>query len=342
MLVRSRHALAFLGLLALPLASAAQDPAPDPDRGLPLEPERFARFTTDEGTWISLDLSPDGQTLVFDLVGDLYTMPITGGTASRLTSGIAHDMQPRFSPDGTQVVFVSDFSGDDNVWVVPSAGGEPRQISRGIGSAYLSPEWTPDGNYIVVSRAKPLTGLEKLWIYHKDGGTGLEMVGGPGGIRMMGAAFGDDPRYVWYAQRLGPWSYNAILPQYQLRIYDRETGSQTPMTARLGSAFRPALSPDGRWLAYGSRHDAETGLRLRELASGEEQWLAYPVQRDEQESIANMDVLPGYTFTPESDAIVISYGGGIWRVPVDGSDPSEADAPACAPSARRDRARCSS
>jgi len=320
---RSRHALAFLGLLALPWAAAAQEPTPDPDRGLPLEPERFARFTTTEGTWISLDVSPDGQTLVFDMVGDLYTMSISGGTATRLTSGIAHDMQPRFSPDGTQVVFISDFSGDDNVWVVPAAGGEPRQISKGIGSAFLSPEWTPDGDYIVVSRSKPLSGLEKLWIYHKDGGTGLEMVVGAGGLRMMGAAFGDDPRYVWYAQRRGAWTYNAIFPQYQLRLYDRETGTQTPMTNRLGSAFRPALSPDGRWLAYGSRHDADTDLRLRELASGEEQWLAYPIQRDEQESVANMDVLPGYSFTPESDAVVMSYGGGIWRVPVDGSDPSE-------------------
>ncbi len=95
------------------------------------------------------------------------------------------------------------------------------------------------------------------------------------------------------------------------------------MSSRNGSAFRPALSPDGIWLTYGTRHDAETGLVLRELASGEERWLAYPIQRDEQESFADMDVLPGYSFTPDSRAVVISYGGGIRRVPVDGSEPSE-------------------
>lgn len=318
-----------LGLLAAPLllvpsaaTRRAAAPAPDTARaGLPLQPARWARFTTTKGTWISLDVSPDGQTLVFDLLGDLYTLPITGGTATRLTSGLAHDMQPRFSPNGKQVVFVSDRSGDENVWLVNAAGGEPWPLTTGDDMIYESPVWTPDGNYIVVSKETP-TGLGKLWLYHVRGGRGLEMTPAPAGLRMMGPAFGPNPRYVWYAQRQGAWSYNALLPQYQVAVYDRESGTRTTMTSRYGSAFRPALSPDGKYLAYGSRHDAETGLVLRELATGEEQWLAYPIQRDEQESLATMDVLPGYSFTPDSKAVVISYGGEIWRVPVDGSAPS--------------------
>jgi hypothetical protein len=100
-------------------------------------------------------------------------------------------------------------------------------------------------------------------------------------------------------------------------------GNRTVMSSRFGSAFRPSISPDGRWLTYGSRWESETGLVLRELDTGDERWLAYPVQRDEQESIANMDVLPGYAFTPDSREVVMSYGGKIWRVPVDGSDPVE-------------------
>jgi hypothetical protein len=95
------------------------------------------------------------------------------------------------------------------------------------------------------------------------------------------------------------------------------------MSSRYGSAFRPAISPDGKWLTYGSRQEAETGLRIRELASGEEKWLAYPIQRDDQESLAAMDVLPGYSFTPDSKAVVLSYGGEIWRVPVDGTAPAK-------------------
>jgi Tol biopolymer transport system component len=287
--------------------------------GLPLEPARYARFTADRGTWMSVDVSPDGQTLVFDMLGDLYTMPASGGTATRLTSGMGHDIQPRFSPDGGQIVFVSDRSGDENLWLLDVATGDVRQLTTGWNSTYLSPVWTPDGQYIAVSRAAPLSGAEKIWLYHVRGGNGVEMVQGTPALRLLGPAFGSDPRYVWYAQRNGWWTYNAILPQYQLAVYDRETGTRTTMSSRLGSAFRPALSKDGRWLAYGSRQDAETGLRLRDLETGAERWLAYPIQRDDQESIASMDVLPGYAFTPDSRAIVMSYGGGFWRVPVDGS-----------------------
>lgn len=314
---------ACLAILALTVVAAPALAAQATGSGLPLSPERWARFTTTKGTWISLDVSPDGQTIVFDLLGDLYTIPVVGGTATRLTHGLAHEMQPRFSPHGKQIVFVSDRSGDDNVWLLTLETGELRPVTKGESFLFLvgyrSPEWTPDGQYIVVSRAAPLQGLEKLWLYHVRGGTGLEMTGGSPGLRFLGPAFGRDARYVWFAQRVGPWEYNAKLPQYQLGVYDRETGTRTTMSSRYGSAFRPALSPDGKWLVYGSRHDAETGLVLRELATGEERWLAHPIQRDEQESLANMDVLPGYSFTPDSRAIVISYGGEIWRVPVDGT-----------------------
>ena len=325
---QSRSRTAFLlALLALPavVPAAAKAQGPPGGRGrenpLPLPSARTAEFTATEGTWISLDVSPDGQTIVFDLLGDLYTMPATGGKASPLLTGMAYDVQPRFSPDGESVAFISDRSGDDAIWTMRLDKTDTTRV--GGGGLMLSPEWTPDGDYIVASRAGSLGGAAKLGLYHVERGSALSLGQTPGNLKMVGAALSPDGRHVWYAGGFGDWQYNATLPRYQLYRYDRETGVHDLVTSRYGSAMRPAISPDGRWLVYGTRYNADTGLRKRDLETGDEEWLAYPVQRDEQESRAPLDLLPGYSFLPDGSAVVVSYGGKIWSVPMDGSDPAE-------------------
>jgi len=287
---------------------------------LPLTPARSADFTTTKGSWMSLDVSPDGKTIVFDMLGDIYTMPSGGGTARAITHGLAYDAQPRFSPDGARVVFVSDRSGGNNVWTMRPDGTDTVAVTHGNDNEYVSPRYTPDGRYIVVSKGgSGPGGTAKLWIYDVKGGNGTALITEPAQLKTLGAAFEPNGRYIWYARRTGDWTYNAILPQYELAVYDRETGRSTVTTSRDGSAFRPEISHDGTWLVYGTRYEAQTGLRLRNLETGMERWLAYPVQRDDQESRAPLDVLPGYAFTPDNRAIIASYGGEIWRVPVDGS-----------------------
>lgn len=304
----------LIGLLVTTSLLAQSAPKPP---ALPLEPARSATFTTSQGTWMSVDVSPDGATLVFDLLGDLYTLPIAGGTATRLTSGMAYDAQPRWSPDGQWITFVSDRSGGNNLWLMSRDGRETRQLSDRREDDVISPEWTPDGQYVVVSRNG------KLWMYDILGGGGvmLTRMGGPQWF--FGAAFGPDARYLYYAVRNGPWQYNASMPQFQLGVYDRETGTTTPLSNRYGSAFRPAVSPDGKTLVYGSRDGQQTGLRTRDIASGTERWLRFPVTRDNQEAIPDMDALPGYSFTPDGSALVISYGGEFWRVPMSGAEPTK-------------------
>jgi Tol biopolymer transport system component len=93
-------------------------------------------FDTNEGTWMNLDVSPDGRQIVFDLLGDIYIMPIEGsGTspARRLTSGPVFDMQPRFSPDGRRIAFTSDRDGLWNIWTM-DVGGKMRCRSRASGT----------------------------------------------------------------------------------------------------------------------------------------------------------------------------------------------------------------
>jgi imidazolonepropionase-like amidohydrolase/Tol biopolymer transport system component len=331
--IRTRLAAIAGFALLVPFALEAQPPQRDSARaknpvqdGLPLEPSRTLEFTTDVGSWISADVSPDGRTIVFDLLGDLYTIPIAGGRATPLTQGMAVDAQPRFSPDGTRIVFTSDRNGGEGVWIMALDKSDTVQVTRGKGNKYDSPEWTPDGQYVLFTKDL------KLHMAHVDGGAGVELIrapagqggrgGGAGNLRYTGAAFGDDARYIWYAQRQGAWVYNTALPDYQLGVYDRETGETTIRTSRIGSAFRPTLSPDGKWLVYGTRYETQTGLRIRDLTTGDERWLAYPVQRDDQESRATFDAYPGMSFTPDSKNLIAFYGGKLWNVPVDGSPPT--------------------
>lgn len=299
--------------------SSSRRTAPNSD--LPLVPTRPLRFETDEGTWMSLDLSPDGRTIVFDLLGDLYTIPATGGAATRITSGSGFDGQPRYSPDGASIVFVSDRSGSENLYLVAPDGQNLRPLTRGPNLAFVSPEWTPDGQYIVVSRSND------LWLYHRDGGSGLRLTGqtapgagagGPGGgnapSNFMGASVTADGRYIYAAARTGPAGYNQMMGTTQLVMYDREDGRLERRTLNLGTGFRPAVSPDGKWLAYGSRRMAVTGLKLRDLSSGDERWLAHDIQRDDIESRGSRDLLPGYSWTADSKALILSHHGKIWRL----------------------------
>jgi Tol biopolymer transport system component len=157
-------------------------------------------------------------------------------------------------------------------------------------------------------------------MFHREGGSGAQLINKPDNLKTVEPAFGSDGRYIWFSQRIGAWNYNAQLPQYQLAIYDRETGETEVETARYGSAFSPTLSPDGKWLVYGSRYNDQTGLLIRDLSTGDEKWLAYPVQRDEQESIAPLGVLPAMSFTPDSKNVVASYGGKFYSIPVVGGN----------------------
>jgi len=290
---------------------------------LPLKMTRNISFDASEGTWISLDVSPDGKTIVFELLGDLYTMPITGGTATRITSGPGFDSQPRWSPDGKRLLFLSDRSGAENVWLCDPDGKNSKALTKGTNNLYASPEWTPDGNYIVVSRTSGVLGsVYELWLIHKDGGSGAAMLrvqagpNAPPPMNTLGAAFGKDPRYIWVSRHRGGFGYNLQYPLWQLAVYDRQTGRLFTQTDVYGSGMRPVLSSDGKWLVYATRYDAETGLRLRDMASGDEKWLVYPVTRDDQESRFTRDLYPGYSFTPDNQALIVSFGGKLHRVAV--------------------------
>ena len=302
-------------------ASAVALPRDSMQDGLPLRPTRTLTFTTKTGHWMSSDVSSDGKLIVFDILGDLYTLPITGGKATTLTRGMSFDAQPRFSPDGKRVVFVSDRSGGDNLWTISLDRKDTVQITSGNANVYESPIWTPDGKYIIATRGT------RLWMFPAGGGTGTQLIRdstpvpgvirpGPTSVREEGPSMGKDPRYIWFAQRRGQFLYNSPGGDWGLMQYDRETGRTEAKENRWGSAFRPTVSPDGNWLVYGTRYVDQTRLRVRNLITDVDEWLTGPVQRDDHESLATEDVYPGMSFTPDSKSLITTWGGKLWKVAV--------------------------
>ncbi len=301
--------------------------APEEEKVLPLAATETLEFTVTEGTWMSLDVSPDGGTLVFDLLGDLYTLPIEGGEATRIMGGISFESQPVFSPDGSLIAFLSDRTGVENLWVADADGSDPRALTEDGPTndrpqLMVSPSWTEDGQYILVSRSRPPERTASVFLVHRDGGSGVRLgeppgepaPGGPQPLNRLGAVASPDGRFVYFSERRGAFNYNAQFPIWQVVRFDRWTGDETTITSAPGSAMRPVLSPDGRSLVYATRHRTKTALRARDLETGEERWLLTGVTRDDQESRASRDTMPGYAFTPDGDEIIASVGGGIHRI----------------------------
>jgi Tol biopolymer transport system component len=320
-------------LLILPLiafvqptaAAAAAGHGNARERPLPLEPTRTVEFETDEVTWLSLDLSPDGTTVVMEVLGDLYLLPAAGGRARPLTRGLAMDSQPKFSPDGSRVAFVSDRDGAENVWVIGIDGKRPRKLSDNTKNAeFASPAWAPDGSHVVASRTTWGLGAYELWAYHLEGGKGVRLTRAKPTPQTasaqrgntLGAVYAPDGRHLYYAYKTGGFAYNLQFPQWQIVRHDLRTGARDRITQAQGSAFRPLLSPDGNLLVYGTRYEQGTGLRVRNLTTGVDRWLVYPIEHDDQESRFTRDLLPGYAFTPDGSALLLPQNGGIRRVEI--------------------------
>jgi Tol biopolymer transport system component len=215
---------------------------------------------------------------------------------------MAFDSQPSVSPDGKRIAFVSDREGSENLWICNIDGSDPKQLSKDPQGDFESPSWTADGDYVLVSRGRRRAGCTNLDVQHprRKRGAGDQGVADSNDtaaatracVRRGRVA---DGKFFYYARRTGNFTYNTNFPIWQLVRRDRTTGDEDVITSAPGSAFRPVISPDGSKLVYGTRHDTETGLRMRDLATGEEKWLKYPIQRDDQESAATRDVLPGYS-----------------------------------------------
>ncbi|HEY1021014.1 MAG TPA: hypothetical protein VGE06_01820, partial [Flavisolibacter sp.] len=172
-------------------------------------------FTVNEGTWMNLDLSPDGKEIVFDLLGDIYTMPVSGGTAKVLREGLAYEVQPRFSPDGKKILFTSDAGGGDNIWVMDRNGSGAKQITKETFRLLNNAAWSPDGQYIVARKhftSGRSLGAGEIWLYHSSGGAGIQLTARKNDQQDVNEpTVSPDGRYVYFSEDMypgGAFQYN--------------------------------------------------------------------------------------------------------------------------------------
>ncbi len=319
---------------AAPGGGGAAVPAPSAEPVKPAKPAKWdvnrppgtarsVNIDTRTGTWMSVDVSPDGKTLVFDLLGDLYTLPVAGGDATPLTSSIAWDHQARFSPDGRKIAYVSDAGGGDNVWVMSADGSGARAVTSEDYRLLNNPAWHPSGQYILARKHYTGTrsaGSGEIWMYHLDGGKGVALNEKPNWQKDLGEpAISPDGRFVYYSRDSTPgntFEYNKDSNKEIFKIFriDLQDGSTEAFVQGPGGAVRPVPSPDGLHLAFVRRVRNQSTLFLKDLKTGAEKPVWGQLERDLQEAWSVYGVYPSFAWTPDAKAIVVWAQGRLWRV----------------------------
>jgi len=280
-----------------------------------------------EGTWMSLDVSPDGKTIAFDMLGDIYTMPITGGKATNIASGMAWEMQPRFSPDGTRIAFTSDRAGGDNIWTMDVDGKNKEQVTTESFRLTNNPTWSADGQFIAARKhftTSRSLGVGEIWLYHTSGGSGVQLVKKPSEAHQKELGepmFSADGKYVYYTQNTTPgpifeYAQDSNKQIFQIKRYDMETGEIDVAAGGAGGAVRPAPSPDGKYLAFVKRVRAKSKLFLKDLESGEERMIFDHLDQDMQETWGVQGMYPNMDWSPDSDTLYFWANGLIHSVDV--------------------------
>ena len=281
------------------------------------------KFTTTQGTWMNLDVSPDGKTIVFDMLGDIYTMPIQGGNAKAIRTGIAFEVQPRYSPDGKYISFTSDAGGGDNIWIMNTHGKEAKQITKESFRLLNNAVWTPDSKYLIVRKhftSSRSLGAGELWQYHITGGSGIQVVKKKNDQQDINEPWvSSDAKHLYYSEDMysgGFFQYNKDPNKqiYAIKRYNLVSGERQTITGGPGGAARPTVSPDGAMLAFVRRVGEKTVLYIHDLETGQEYPIYDGLNKDQQEAWAIFGVYPNFDWLPNNKELIIWSGGSFQRI----------------------------
>ncbi len=291
---------------------------------------REVRIDVEEGSWMNVDVSPDGRLVAFDLLGDIYTMPVAGGTPTRIADGLAFEHQPRFSPDGRRVAFTSDRGGGDNIWVMNLDGSDKRQVTKEDFRLLGQPTWSPDGRFIAARKhftTGRSLGTGEVWLYHASGGGGVQLV--KRASEQLQKELGEpvyapDGKSIYYTRNVTPgpvfeYAQNSRTDLFDIERYDLDTGEVETAVSGVGGSVRPTPAHDGKRIAFVRRQDNRTRLWVKDFATGIERVIYDALDRDVQETWAITGVYPNMAWTPDDRAVVFWAGGKLRRVDANGS-----------------------
>ncbi len=322
-----RKILTLITIITFSLNSFSQKKAAKWDVNNPHKDWKYNTFKldTNEGTWMNLDVSPDGKTIVFDLLGDIYKMPISGGKATILRSGLAYEVQPRFSPNGKYISFTSDAEGGNNIWVMTADGKNAKSITKEKYRLLNNAVWTPDGKSLVARKHYTSTrsvGAGEMWQYPLSGSAGLKLTKRKNDQQDVNdPSISSDGKYLYYAEDMYPggfFQYNKDPNKqiYVIKRYDFKTGKIKQITGGPGGAARPIISKNGKLLAFVKRVRTKSVLYIHELETGKEWPIYHDLNKDQSEAWAVFGVYPHFTFTKNDKEIVFWTGGKINKINV--------------------------
>lgn len=332
---------------------------------------RTIDFKTDEGTLMSVDVSPDGKWILFDLLGEVYRLPAGGGRAECLTcgSGVALNFHPRFSADGREIAFISDRSGQANVWIMGADGTAPQLLFPDPEHRYAMPIWTRDGQSVLATRFSATPG--QGWHRRNASVWQLPLRGVPRPLVVStqaqyytSAPSPDGKTAYIYASSMARRGAAIYEVGFKLQRLDLSTRHLTDVVTSLSSQrpaashsaapgvapaaqlaydsggdldkvaeVNPVPSPDGHYLAFaraendglmsfrGHNYRHRTALYVLDLKTGAERKLLDPITKDFTNTHAHYSqmFLPGFAWTPDSRALVLSVDGKIERVELEGT-----------------------
>lgn len=266
-------------------------------------------------------ISPDGKLIAFTYKGDIFTVPASGGEATRLTASASYETAPVWSPDGKKIAFASDRHGNMDIFVMDVTGGTPLRLTSN--SAGEKPEgFSADGKEIYYSAAVqapatsamfPASRMTQLYAVPVKGGKPRQLLGTPA---QSLAPIGTDGSFLYQDVKgmENEWrKHHTSSVTRDIWRYDAKTGKHTNLTARAGEDRNPVLSPDGSTVYFLSERDGGS-FNIYKAPLGD---------MSKAERVTNLKTHPVRFLSQAADGtLAFGYDGEIYTLR-DGSKPQK-------------------